>query len=133
MFISCPFYDTKSSFMQAYITTKYVFLKLINICQIQVSTPLPGEPKSFSNRWKTRKRFFQSLENLEKFSNHWKNIFQSLENLIPSAKLPDCPKPKRVLPCHGLAWRRGEGRGIVRGMTLKLHWSTPHTACPVSS
>ena len=34
----------------------------------------------FSNHWKNGERFFQSLEKRADFSNHWKKVFQSLEN-----------------------------------------------------
>jgi hypothetical protein len=53
---------------------------------------LPSE-KVFQSLENARK-FFQSLENSPHFSNHWKNIFQSLENPHAPAGLPDCAKPK---------------------------------------
>jgi hypothetical protein len=52
-----------------------------------------GGVKIFSNHWKTGEKFFQSLENSGHFSNHWKKIFQSLENSPFAGELADCAPP----------------------------------------
>jgi hypothetical protein len=67
--------------------------KLSRVVQIVSSSKLP-------EHWKKR----------PKFSNQWKNIFQSLENWPFAGELPDCakprslhhPHPRRTVPASGM-------------------------------
>ena len=55
------------------------------------SFPIIGKPtRILSNHWKIRANF----------SNHWKNIFQSLENSPSPGELPDCANPRRLEHRH---------------------------------
>jgi hypothetical protein len=67
-----------------------------------------GSAKIFSNHWKMREKFFQSLEKIGRFSNHWKTFFQSLEKSVWADGLADCAPP-------GVGRGAGEGDGAEAG------------------
>ena len=59
---------------------------------------------------------------VKKFSNHWKNIFQSLENLGAGGELADCAKPGGIRDAvFAVAGGRGRvKRGAVGGSGCNL-------------
>ena len=82
----------------------------------------PGNgPKIFSNRWKTGEQFFQSLEKRADFSNHWKNIFQSLEKLRGARGPADWPESGGGGRVSTACQSRVKNPRHAR---LALHWRT---------
>ncbi len=75
------------------------FLRPIRVCADD--PPLPPDVARTGPE-----KFFQSFEKLAEFSNHWKKVFQSLENFSGSRELPDGAKPgvgKRLFPSRPAA------------------------------